>query len=254
MSEHNFAELAEDRGKRFVQEDSYVLVLLLILASIISSAILGGRIASVLVPLAFMSLTLVVALSTSGAGPRTRRVGRIAVLVAFLLVAVAAVANFDALARLAFFIVAIALSLATPVVIARRLWKHPKVSTNTIAGAADIYLLIGLLFAVIYSLIGAVQADALDAIARSGAQTVTPYTAFFYSGRPTGPSDFIYFSFTTLTTVGYGDLTATSAIGRLLSNIEALIGQLYLVTVVAVLVSNIGASRRSSASDSVGEE
>jgi len=53
----------------------------------------------------------------------------------------------------------------------------------------------------------------------------------------------MYYSFVTLTTVGYGDLTASTAIGRMLSVTEALVGQLYLVTVVAILVSNMGRSR-----------
>ncbi len=61
------------------------------------------------------------------------------------------------------------------------------------------------------------------------------------------PSDFVYYSFVTLTTVGYGDLTASTGIGRMLSVTEALVGQLYLVTVVAILVSNLGRNRKPAA-------
>ena len=57
-------------------------------------------------------------------------------------------------------------------------------------------------------------------------------------------SDFVYFSFATLTTVGYGDLTAATDLGRSLAITEALIGQIYLVTVVALIVPNIGRARR----------
>ena len=55
--------------------------------------------------------------------------------------------------------------------------------------------------------------------------------------------DFLYFSFVTMTTVGYGDLTAAGDLGRMLAVTEALIGQLYLVTVVALVIGNIGQER-----------
>ncbi|MGH2792130.1 MAG: potassium channel family protein, partial [Actinomycetota bacterium] len=56
--------------------------------------------------------------------------------------------------------------------------------------------------------------------------------------------DFLYFSYSTLTTVGFGDLTARGDVGRMTSALEALTGQLYLVTVVAVLVGNLIDRRR----------
>jgi voltage-gated potassium channel Kch len=55
--------------------------------------------------------------------------------------------------------------------------------------------------------------------------------------------DFLYFSYVTLTTVGYGDLTAAGDLGRMLAVTEALLGQLYLVTVVALVIGNIGRER-----------
>ena len=51
--------------------------------------------------------------------------------------------------------------------------------------------------------------------------------------------DFLYFSFITQTTVGYGDFTAAGDLGRALAVLEALTGQLYLVTIIAVLVSRL---------------
>ena len=56
---------------------------------------------------------------------------------------------------------------------------------------------------------------------------------------------FLYFSFVTLTTVGYGDYAPLDDIARTLANMEALFGQLYLVTVIGVLVSRIPAARRA---------
>ena len=56
--------------------------------------------------------------------------------------------------------------------------------------------------------------------------------------------DYLYFSFTTITTVGYGDLTAQANVGRMLAVLEAILGQLYLITVVALVVQNLGQARR----------
>ncbi len=56
--------------------------------------------------------------------------------------------------------------------------------------------------------------------------------------------DHLYFSYSTLSTAGFGDLTAREDIGRMASVLETLIGQLYLVTVVAVLVANLRGKRR----------
>jgi voltage-gated potassium channel Kch len=61
-------------------------------------------------------------------------------------------------------------------------------------------------------------------------------------------SDYLYFSFITLTTVGYGDLTAAGGFGRASAVMEALLGQIYLVTVVAVLVGAIGHRRLATPS------
>jgi hypothetical protein len=100
------------------------------------------------------------------------------------------------------------------------------------------------MFSVFYSLIGTVLAMMWHAPNAS---------VFFIASRPLGPSDFPYYSFVTLTTVGYGDIIASVPFGRMLSVCEALIGQLYLVTVLAVLVANIGRSRRTQSDDSLEE-
>jgi len=67
---------------------------------------------------------------------------------------------------------------------------------------------------------------------------------FFANGDTATTSRCLYFSFTTLTTVGYGDFVARSNLGHTLAVFEALLGQIYLVTVVSVLVSNLGRPAR----------
>jgi hypothetical protein len=64
---------------------------------------------------------------------------------------------------------------------------------------------------------------------------------FFAQGTDGTRSLRLYFSFVTLATLGYGDYTPAGSLGRTLAVVEALIGQLYLVTVIAVLVSRMRA-------------
>ena len=66
---------------------------------------------------------------------------------------------------------------------------------------------------------------------------------FFAGGQEATASHCVYFSFITLTTVGYGDFVARSDLGHTLALFEALLGQIYLVTIVSVLVSNVGRAR-----------
>jgi voltage-gated potassium channel Kch len=68
----------------------------------------------------------------------------------------------------------------------------------------------------------------------------------FFTTHHAGRDDFLYFSFSTLTTTGYGDVVAATNLGRSLAITEALIGQLYLVTVVALIISNMRPVRTRS--------
>ena len=108
----------------------------------------------------------------------------------------------------------------------KQLEQSGAVTMQTMFGVLCLYLLIGLLFGVAYATV-----DQL---------TTTP---FFAQGGPHGRDDFLYFSYTTLTTVGYGDLVAATNLGRSMAIAEALLGQLYLVSVVAVIISNMEAVR-----------
>ena len=121
------------------------------------------------------------------------------------------------------------LALIGPVVIVGRLRRHLRVDIATVAGSLCVYLLAGLFFAYIYRVIEIVDQP------------------FFRQHLRPGPVDFVYFSFVTLTTLGYGDLTARADFGRMLAICEALSGQLYLVSVVAILVGGFGRDRRRHA-------
>ncbi len=123
----------------------------------------------------------------------------------------------------------ILLIAAAPAVILYRVFRHPVINVETILGAIDAYLLIGISFAAIY-----MMQDDID-----------PH--FFAQGAASGVK-FLYFSFVVITTLGFGDLTPRTDIGRVLVSLEALLGQIFLVTVVAVLVANIGRATRHASS------
>jgi hypothetical protein len=103
------------------------------------------------------------------------------------------------------------------------------VTLEAVFGVLSLYLLLGLFFAFTFG--------SIDRLGRH---------SFFADGEPATVSHCIYYSFTTLTTVGYGDLTAATNLGHTLSALEALIGQIYLVTIVALIVANLGLRRPSS--------
>ena len=112
--------------------------------------------------------------------------------------------------------VIVTLSVFAPVVVVLRLLRHREVTLATMLGAVAAYLLIGLAFFWLFFSIG----NDHD----------------FFTQSPQPSSSYMYFSLTTLTTVGYGDLTAQGNLSRLLANSEAVIGQVYLVTFVAMIV------------------
>jgi len=119
--------------------------------------------------------------------------------------------------------------MAPPAIVvgtARTLRARRQVTIEAVFGVLCLYLLLGMLFAFLYSLIGKVNGG-----------------AFFAGHQSSTTAHTLYFSFTTLTTVGYGDFTAASNLGHTLSNAEALIGQIYLVTIVSLIVGNLGLGR-----------
>jgi Ion channel len=110
--------------------------------------------------------------------------------------------------------------LLTVVLIVRRVLARPTVTIQSIYGALSAYLITGLMFASCYSAIGHLY-----------------HAPFFADHQPANTQTYQYFSFTTLTTLGYGDFTAAGSGGRAIAVLEALAGQVFLATLVARLVS-----------------
>jgi voltage-gated potassium channel len=203
----------------------YATVLVLVLGSFLFVAFAPDNRSMRGILLLLESATLLAALWTSVSAPLRAR------LLIPLVAAGVAVAQLETEGR-TLTAVAIALDglfvVATIVVIARGVINDGKVSVQSVLGAICVYLLMGMLFTFLYS---------LAAVLGSG--------TLFAQGTDGTPAIRLYFSFVTLTTVGYGDYAPLGDIARTLANMEALFGQLYLVTVIGVLVSRVPALRRA---------
>lgn len=124
-------------------------------------------------------------------------------------------------------ILALLLAVLAPIVVVRRLLTHRRVRRATLLGALAAYLLIPVAFYYIFLTIELTQAG-----------------TFFAQAEPA--SSFMYFSLSTITTVGYGDLVAVAQPGRLFANAEAVVGQVYLVTFVGLLIGILTQQNREA--------
>ena len=132
--------------------------------------------------------------------------------------------------------------LMTAVVVIRRVLAKPAVTIESIYGALSAYLIVGLMFAASYAAV---------ALLENGSD-------FFANNQPANTQTLQYFSFTTLTTLGYGDFTAANNGGRSIAVLEAIAGQVFLATLVARLVSAYQRpaprTRREGAGDPGGDD
>jgi len=167
-------------------------------------------------------LTLMAALLASRVSRRLFRLAAVVTLIALLAAVVSVLISGSSQPTSAFFLLSIMLVAAVPWVIARALWERRIIDVQTVLGAICIYVLLGMMFAFVYAAINGLGND-----------------DFFVQTKHATTPDFLYFSYITQTTVGYGDFTAAGDLGRALAVLEALTGQLYLVTIIAVLVSRL---------------
>ncbi len=220
---YDAAVAAATKPSREGLEDRFLVAAGLIVLSIITSAIGGDNRFGQILLVVVESVTLLVILHASQVARRTRRA--ILLVVAAAVLAAAASLSFDR-QSVAPGVLGAALAFIGPVVIVRRIRHHARIDLETVAASLCIYLLFGLFFSYVYRIIGDVDGQ------------------FFVEKTTSLAVDYIYFSFVTLTTTGYGDLTAATNLGKMIAVSEALLGQLYLVSVVALLVGNLGRARR----------
>jgi hypothetical protein len=200
------------------------LTILAVLFSIVAPETPAGRAVAVLLQGA-MLFGVIVTARESGREPIPR--GLAATLTVIVLFALAALVGLSVVPRWVGAAGAALAVLAVLIVLTRgvvRLVRDRGVTLQAVAGALTSYLLIGLLFALVVRVIVG----------------LSPHPYFEQvSNAAVTQSQQIYFSFTTLTTTGYGDLTPVLNLGRALSVLEMLFGQIYLVTVIGLLIGNL---------------
>jgi hypothetical protein len=200
--------------------NAYGLVLLLILVTFVVMMTLppegwGGRVAAV----AIAVLTAVVALTSSDVRPSRVRTAVVVAAATVRAALIAKATDSDRVLGAAFLATALLLAIAAATIL-RRVISTIRVDFRTILGAISVYALLGLLFALLYF-----------GFSRWN------HSEFFTGVANPRSSDYVFFSYTTLTTTGYGNLIPAGTVGQSVTVIEMLLGQIFLVTLIAGLVS-----------------
>jgi hypothetical protein len=218
-----------ERWSRFIARvaDAFGVVLVLVLTTYVLGSLMAYEGWTAILITASATATGIVALVSARASARVIRAAVVAGAVAVVLTVIAAAVDSSTGLGAAALIVFVLLGTATVEVLAAVI-SESEVGFRTILGAISVYIQLGLLFVFVYSAVDHFQAG-----------------QFF--GVPIVAGDYVFFSVTTLTTTGYGNLVPAAQPGRMLAGLEMLIGQIFLVTLIAGLVSlwRPGAWRRS---------
>ncbi len=221
-----------------------------------------------LVAIALQGAVVLTSMRAAGADRRLLQTAR-GIVVVLILLGAGAIIGFDdpqALVTRSLTLVLIILApLAILIGLRREILADQRVTLQTVLAGLSLYLLIGMAFAFSFAIVQDASKDPFFAsgvsqvpISRGEPQVLEGSVTQAENDANPAPeagghlgtrvqagyvvgdqNDFLYFSLATLTTTGYGDLTAAGELGRTLAVLEALLGQIYLVTVVALLVSNL---------------
>jgi hypothetical protein len=212
------------RRERWVQRaervrDAFGLVFALVLVTYVLASLTANRGWSAVVLTLATSATSIVALTSSHIQARFVRAAIWLSALTVGLAVIAALSGDRLWLNLASVVQIVLLTVAMAAVL-RRVVMTAEVGSRTILGAISVYTVLGILFTFLYGTIDRIQ------------------NGPFFEGvaHPQG-SDFLFFSYTTLTTTGYGNLVPGGQPGRMISGLEMMLGQIFLVTLVAGLVS-----------------
>ncbi len=206
----------------------YGAVLLVVLALLVFQVLAPDADWARALAIALAGAALAIAVGTSRARGSVRRARALVVSAAAAIIVIGV--GFGLLSTGLAFLVGTVLAASIPVALGGglvRLIREDGVTVQAVAGALSIYLLAGLLFASAISFVAAVQSG-----------------PFFAQAANVTNGDRVYYSFAVLTTTGFGDYTPATQVGHALAVLEMLTGQLYLVTVIGVLVGNLVARKR----------
>jgi len=209
-------------------DDKYGRVLVAILVTlIVMGAVSQYSIGHLLIPLLFLGIFFLTML-TSGVPRRTILLLTVVIPVVLAVAGIASVSKLGSAIGALSPLVSTALVIACVFFIFRRLSTHQRISRRTVMGSLCVYLFGAMLFSMVYNIIAEISG-----------------VPFFAQTDLPSALDYIYFSFITMATVGFGDFTPATDVGKMAVVVEAITGQLYLVVVVALFVSRIGQRRRA---------
>jgi ion channel len=171
-----------------------------------------------------VSVTVVLSIWASSPGPFLRWTPLALIAAGIVTAAVTASLHGPDPAGVSLLLAGLSLGLCIVAILAR-MATHTKVSVRTVLAVVSSYVMLGLFFAYLDSGIGHIMGT------------------FFAQPGAHSQSDYAYLSYITLTTVGFGDLTPGTSIARSVITFEALVGQIFLVTLVARMVSLFGTQR-----------
>ena len=211
----------DERWGQFAERvaNAFGVVLLLVLATYVLGSLTAPTGWSSVLTTAVASAAAVVALAGAEVRVVVLRIAFLTAVAAVVLAIISAITGVDALLGASGILMALLMTLAA-LAILRTVVTETEVGFRTILGAISVYAILGLLYSFLYV--------ALDRI-----QSVP----FFGRGVTLEHGDFLFFSFTTLTTTGYGNLVPAAQPGKMFAGLEMLMGQIFLVTLVAGLVS-----------------
>lgn len=220
-------------------EDRFGVLLFFVAATIVVSSLVdtGGSYWATLQVQAMSGAALLAAVRATGMGRAGRRVVASFVVLALSFLALLAIAESLAgrdpwppgQTASPLWLIMI---LIVPIIVIRRLAGHRNVGSRTVLGSVAAYLQIALAYAAIFSAVAAWS-------------DTPPF------GEVQPSSAYTYVSLTSISTLGIGDLVPATELARLLVASEAVIGQVFLVTVVAIVVSTFAQTRRRGEDQSV---
>jgi hypothetical protein len=220
--------------ERLIEGDTYGALLILILVTYVLMDAIEDSLWGRAVTAVFFGAILLLTLYTSHVHRRVIQVA--AAVIGLFLIANFVFAALGTEPHRGASMLVIVLVLICPIIVLVRIFRHPIVNIETVMGAIDAYLLMAITFAGIYRFLNSVDGP------------------FFVQIRNPDGVKYVYFSFVTITTLGFGDLSPNRDSGRVAVSLEALLGQIFIVTIVAVLIASFARSRGGTPTDTAGDQ
>ncbi len=223
-----YAPDVTDWRRTLTSRDSFFPVLGLTLVCVAASPVIDSFKWGFVAAFPFLAFLMMESMRRSGVSPKVMHASRVLLVIAGAGTVITTYARHTdfgeqrVLVAITSFLFVLLYLVTIPAVV-RRAFQHTRVTVNTLAAGITAYLLIGLMFSSAFR----------------GVSALEHYEAFNDIANPSA-GDYAYFSFVTLTTVGYGDLTPRTDAMRTLAVFEAILGQVFLVTAVARIVSLLG--------------